>query len=162
MKILHVNKFLYRRGGAEGYMFDVAARQEAAGHEVAFFGMDHPENEPMRYRRAFPSYREFEPPPPSAKGKVEAFGRMLWSSSAARGIGEVLEDFGADIAHLHNIYHQLSPSILWALRRHDVPAVMTLHDYKLVCPTYRLLDHGQLCEACLPRRLWSPVVRRCQ
>ena len=87
---------------------------------------------------------------------------MLWSSSAAEGIGEVLDDFGADIAHLHNIYHQLSPSILWALRRRGVPAVMTLHDYKLVCPTYRLLDHGKVCEACLPRRLWSPVVRRCQ
>ena len=162
MRILHVNKFLYRRGGAEGYMFDVAARQEAAGHQVAFFGMEHPENEPMPYRRAFPSQVEFEPPPPSLAGKAEAFGRMLWSTSAARGIGGVVDTFGPDVAHLHNVYHQLSPSILTTLRRRRVPAVMTLHDYKLVCPTYRLLDHGQLCEACIPHRFWSPIVRRCQ
>jgi glycosyltransferase involved in cell wall biosynthesis len=162
VRILHVNKFLYRRGGAEGYMFDVAGRQLAAGHEVAFFGMQHPENDPMPDARSFPTEVGFEPPPPTIAGKAQAFGRMLWSTSAARGIGEVADRFGPDIAHLHNVYHQLSPSILSALRRRGVPAVMTLHDYKLVCPTYRLLDHGQLCEACLPRRLWNPVLRRCQ
>ena len=48
MRILHVNKFLYRRGGAEGYMLDLAELQVRAGHEVAFYGMDHPENPPRR------------------------------------------------------------------------------------------------------------------
>ena len=64
MRILHVNKFLYRRGGAEGYMLDVAALQRSAGHEVGFFGMDHPENEtPQPLGRTFPSFVELEPPP---------------------------------------------------------------------------------------------------
>ena len=31
MRILHVNKFLYRRGGAEGYMLDLAELQRARG-----------------------------------------------------------------------------------------------------------------------------------
>ena len=44
MRILHVNKFLYRRGGAEAYMLEVAALQRAHGHDVEFFGMDHPDN----------------------------------------------------------------------------------------------------------------------
>ena len=124
--------------------------------------MDHPANEQMPYRGSFPSHVAFEPPAPSVAGKLEAFGRMLWSSSAARGIGEVVDRFEPDVAHLHNVYHQLSPSILATLARRRVPIVMTLHDYKLVCPTYRLLDHGQLCEACIPRRFWNPIVRRCQ
>ena len=38
---------------------------------------------------------------------------------------------------------------------------MTLHDYKLVCPTYRLLDDGEICEACLPRKFGQAVRRRC-
>src|SRR5215213_1753232 len=50
MRILHVNKFLYRRGGAEGYMLDLAELQVRAGHEVAFYGMDHPENPPRPYQ----------------------------------------------------------------------------------------------------------------
>ena len=50
MRILHVNKFLYRRGGAEAYMEDLADLQVAAGHTVAFFGMAHPLNTASRVR----------------------------------------------------------------------------------------------------------------
>ena len=161
MRILHVNKFLYRRGGAEGYMLDVAAMQQAAGHEVAHFGMAHPQNEPMPYAAHFPSHVEFEPPPSGAAGKVRGMGRLLWSRSASRGVEAVLEDFRPDVVHLHNVYHQLSPSVLAPIRRRGLPAVMTLHDYKLACPTYRFLDHGAPCEACLTHRFWEPLRRRC-
>ena len=161
MRVLHVNKFLYRRGGAEGYLFDVAQLQRDAGHEVAFFGMDHPDNEPMPYAGSFPRHLEFEPTPASARGKIENAGRMLWSTSAARGIDEVLTAFRPDVVHLHNVYHQLSPSILRPVARRAIPAVMTLHDYKLACPTYRFLDRGALCEACVPRRFWNAALRAC-
>jgi glycosyltransferase involved in cell wall biosynthesis len=161
VRILHVNKFLYRRGGAEGYLFDLTELQRARGDDVAHFGMQHPENEPMPYERWFPAHMEFEPPPAGVGGKVRGMGRMLWSTSARRGMEAVLDDFGPDLVHLHNVYHQLSPSILAPLRRRRIPAVMTLHDYKLACPTYRFLDHGQLCEACVAHRFWQPIVRRC-
>src|SRR5436305_2494178 len=108
MRILHVNKFLYRRGGAEGYMEDVAALQQAAGHQVAFFGMDHPENDPMEFAPHFPSFVELEPPPSGIVGTVKGMGRMLWSTSARRGIAAVLDEFAPDMVHFHNIYHQLS------------------------------------------------------
>jgi len=161
VRILHVNKFLYRRGGAEGYLFDVASLQREAGHEVAFFGMAHPDNEPMPYAPWFPRQVEFDPVPPGVRGKAEGVGRMVWSTAARGGIERVVKAFRPDVVHLHNIYHQLSPSILSPLRRRRIPAVMTLHDYKLACPTYRFLDDGEICEACLPRRLWQPVVRAC-
>ena len=162
MRILHVNKYLYRRGGAESYMQGVAALQEAAGHQVAFFGMDHPDNEPQRYDSFFPAYLELEPPPDAAAAKVAGFGRMVWSTSARRGIEAVVEDFRPDVVHLHNTYHHLSPSILGPLRRRRVPAVMTLHDYKLACPTYRFLDKGELCQACLGGHFTQAVRRRCK
>jgi glycosyltransferase involved in cell wall biosynthesis len=161
VRILHVNKFLYRRGGAEGYMFDLAALQREAGHRVEMFGMSHPENEPMPYAGLFPSQVEFEPAPAGVAGKVRGVGRMLWSTSAKRGIEAVLDDLRPDVVHLHNIYHQLSPSILAPLRRRRIAAVMTLHDYKLACPTYRFLDHGAPCEACLAHRFWEPLRKRC-
>jgi glycosyltransferase involved in cell wall biosynthesis len=161
VRILHVNKFLYRRGGAEAYMLDVAALQSAAGHEVAFFAMDHPENLPNGYERLFPSRVEFEPPPPTIGGKLAGTGRLLWSRTASQGMESMLRVFQPDVVHLHNIYHQLSPSILQPIRRRRIGAVMTLHDYKLACTTYRFLDHGRICEACLPRRLWQPVLKRC-
>lgn len=161
-RVLHVNKFLYRRGGAEGYMEDVAALQKAAGYQVDFFGMDHPDNEPRTLQASFPGYVELEPPPDSARGKAAAVGRMLWSRSAARGMEAALDAFGPDVVHLHNIYHQLSPSILRPLARRGIPAVMTLHDYKLACPTYQFLDHGQICEACIGGHFHHAALRRCK
>ena len=161
MRILHVNKFLYRRGGAEAYMLDVADLQSAQGHEVAFFGMRSDENPELRYRESFPSEVRFEPPPRTATGKARAIGRMLYSTSARRGIDAVIDDFRPDVVHLHNVYHQLSPSVIAPARARRIPAVMTLHDYKLACPTYRFLDHGRACEACLDGRFRHAIAKRC-
>jgi glycosyltransferase involved in cell wall biosynthesis len=73
----------------------------------------------------------------------------------------LLTDVKPDIAHLHNIYHQLSPSILTSLKRHGVPTVMTLHDYKLVCANGILLSHKGLCEACAGFHFGHAVLNRC-
>jgi glycosyltransferase involved in cell wall biosynthesis len=162
VRILHVNKFLYRRGGAEAYMEDVAELQVAAGHRVAFFGMAHPSNTHLEYAAHFPTEIEMEPPPPDVAGRLRGVGRMLWSTSAGRGMDAVLDDFRPDVVHLHNIYHQLSPSVLRPVARRRVAAVMTLHDYKLACPSYQFLDHGRICEACLGGHFHHAVARRCK
>lgn len=162
MRILHVNKFLYRRGGAEAYMEDAAELQVAAGHRVAFFGMAHPSNTHLEYAAHFPAEIEMEPPPPGVAGRLRGVGRMLWSTSASRGMDAVLADFRPDVVHLHNIYHQLSPSVLRPIARRRVAAVMTLHDYKLACPSYQFLDHGRICEACLGGHFHHAVTHRCK
>lgn len=162
MRILHVNKYLYRRGGAEGYLRDVAALQRQHGHDVALFGMAHPDNDPEPYARHFPPLLELDPAPPGAPAKAAAVARMLYSRSSRRGIARVLEEFRPDVVHLHNIYHQLSPSVIAAIRHAGVPQVMTLHDYKLACPTYQFLDHGQVCMACVEGGLRQAVRRRCK
>jgi glycosyltransferase involved in cell wall biosynthesis len=162
MRILHVNKFLYRKGGAEGYMEDLADLQERAGHTVGFWGMDHPENTHVDLAGTFPSFVEFDDPPSGIVDRAKLVGRMVWSLQAQQGIAKAIERFRPDVAHLHNVYHQLSPSILAPLHRAGVPVVLTLHDYKLVCPTYQLLDHGQVCTACVGRKFWNAPVKRCR
>jgi glycosyltransferase involved in cell wall biosynthesis len=162
VRILHVNKFLYRRGGAESYMLDLAGLQADAGHDVEFFGMAHPDNPPHRYAAQFPEHVELEPPPARVDRRVAAAARMIWSRSARRGMDEVLASFRPDLVHLHNIYHQLSPSVLRPVAERGIPAVMTLHDYKLVCPSYLFLAQGRVCEACLDGHFRHAVARRCK
>jgi glycosyltransferase involved in cell wall biosynthesis len=163
MRVLHVNKFLHRRGGAEGYLFDVADLQERSGDEVAFFGMTHADNEPgLRYAGEFPSRVDLEPPPPDLRGRIAAAGRMLWSTSARSGLARVLADFRPDAVHLHNVYHQLSPSVVAATRDAGVPCVMTLHDYKLACPSYQMLDKGLPCDACVTGGPLQAARRACK
>jgi glycosyltransferase involved in cell wall biosynthesis len=161
LKILHVNKFLYRRGGAEGYAQDLADLQARAGHTVNFLGMQHPENPKLPYEEVFPSQIDFDPPPATTRGRLAGFGRMIWSRQSMQAMVSVVDDFQPDIVHLHNIYHQLSPSILRPLSKRNIATVMTVHDYKLVCPTYQLLDHGAVCEACVGSHFFHAPARRC-
>jgi len=95
LRVLHVNKFLYRRGGAESYMFDLAKLQTDAGDQVAFFGMDHPDNLPMPYASHFPSYVEFRPAAMSMGLLIRGTARMLYSRSAEVGIGCRQRQIGA-------------------------------------------------------------------
>ncbi len=161
MRILHVNKFLYRRGGAESYLLDLAQAQRAAGHEVAFLAMEHPDNQPDPNADLFPSRMELDPPPAGTVARLRTAARIVHRPDARVAMAQALDRVRPDVVHLHNIYHQLSPSVLQPLARRGVPSVMTLHDYKLVCPTYQLLDHGRVCEACLPGRFHHAVTRRC-
>ncbi|HET7719993.1 MAG TPA: glycosyltransferase [Acidimicrobiales bacterium] len=163
MRILHVDKFLRRSGGAAGYMLDLAGRQRADGHEVEFFAMAHPDNQPATYQLRFPPFVSLEPPPDGLVDQAKAAGRMIHSVRSASGMAAVLDRFRPDVVHLHNIYHQLSPSILRPMARRSIPVVMTVHDYKLVCPTYRMLDaQGALCDACVEGRPLEALKRRCQ
>jgi glycosyltransferase involved in cell wall biosynthesis len=162
VRVLHVNKFWYRRGGAEAYALDLANAQAVAGDEVAAFAMAHPDNELTPFADTFPDQVELDPVPPGWSDRVRATGRMLWSRSAGRGLTEVVARFRPDVAHLHNVYHQLSPSVVAALDGAGVPTVLTLHDYKLVCPSYQLLDHGTVCEACVTGGVHHALRRRCK
>ncbi len=129
MRILHVNKFLYRRGGAEGYMLDLADLQRQQGHQVEFFGMRHvADDRPARFVQHFPAQVDLEPAPDRAADRLRAAARMMWSSSSRRGMAAVVEDFRPDVVHCHNIYHQLSPSVLSPLRRAGVPCVRCKDD----------------------------------
>ena len=143
-------------------MEDVAAVQGAAGDEVAFYGMAHPENVHLEFADHLPPYLELDPPPASLGGKLRAAGRMFHSVAAAQGMRAVLDLYRPDIVHLHNSYYHLSPSVLRPVRDQGIPMVMTLHDYKLACPTYLFLDKGEICEACLGGRFHQAALRRCK
>lgn len=87
---------------------------------------------------------------------------MVWSSSSARGIEQAIREFRPDIVHCHNVYHQLSPAVLRPVSRAGIPCVMTLHDYKLACPSYQMLDHGRPCDACVGHGTWHAAAKRCK
>ena len=43
MKILILNKFLHANGGSETYIFKVGKQLQKMGHQIQYFGMDHPD-----------------------------------------------------------------------------------------------------------------------
>ncbi len=61
---------------------------------------------------------------------------------------DCIADFSPDLAHIRGIYHHLSPSILWELKRRGIPVLYHLNDFKLLCPNYNFVAHGRTCDAC--------------
>jgi glycosyltransferase involved in cell wall biosynthesis len=88
---------------------------------------------------------------------------MIYYVEARKRLEQLIEDHAPDVAHLHMIDHQLSPSILHSLKKFGIPVIQTVHQYKLVCPNYKLYNPrtGQICEKCLAGNFWHPVVERC-
>jgi glycosyltransferase involved in cell wall biosynthesis len=160
-RVLMVNKFHYPRGGAEHYMFRLAGLLKQRGTEVDYFAMRDARNLPCPTDRYFVSEVSFEQPPQGLSGRIGMAGRMVYSREARSKMGRLLADRTPDLAHVHNIYHQLSPSLLAPLRRRGVPVVMTVHDFKLVCPVYSLLSHGEICERCVGNGFGPAVRHRC-
>ena len=153
-----MNKFHFVKGGAERYVADLTDAQTRAGHEVAPFAMAHPRNAATPFARYFPPEVDFDGPAARSLGVA---ARIIYSTEAAACLDRLLRDWRPDVAHLHNIAHQLTPSILHVLKRHRVPVVQTLHDYKIACPSYLFLDHGAICERCRGGRFYEAARRRC-
>jgi glycosyltransferase involved in cell wall biosynthesis len=93
---------------------------------------------------------------------VRAGLSFIRSREAAKNLERLLHENRPDIAHLHNIYHQITPSIIPVLKRARVPVVMTLHDYKLICPNYSLFDGKAYCYRCRGRRFHRAAATRCR
>jgi glycosyltransferase involved in cell wall biosynthesis len=159
-RVLMINKFHYARGGAELYMLRLAALLEQHGSRVDYFAMHHPRNLPSETDKHFVSEVDFEDPPRGLR-RLGMAGRTVYSLEARRNLRDLLAERPTDLAHVHNIYHQLSPSILASLRKRNVPVVMTVHDFKLVCPVYTLQSHGEICERCVGNGFSPAVKYRC-
>lgn len=153
MRILLVNKFFYHKGGAETYFFALAEGLQALGHEVAFFSMQHPKNEPSYWDKYFVSEKDYNGRI-SAFRKVKEAGSLIYSFEARAKFDALLREFKPDIIHLNNVHRQLTLSILDApyLKEHHVPVVYTAHDYILLCPAYTMVNgRGEICDACLDK-----------
>ncbi|MFA4817308.1 MAG: glycosyltransferase [Parcubacteria group bacterium] len=135
MKILEINKFNYIQGGAETHFLDVVKLLRSQGNEAAVFAMDSPKNLPSPWKKYFVSYVGYSRTD-TLWSKIKGAVSRFYSFEAKRKIGRLLDDFQPEIAHIHNIYHQLSPSILPEIKRRGIPIVMTVHDNKLVYPHY--------------------------
>jgi glycosyltransferase involved in cell wall biosynthesis len=70
----------------------------------------------------------------------------LYNFKSARRLEEKIRDFKPDVIHVHNFFPLASPSIFYVAKRKNVPIVMTLHNYRLMCPSTTLFYDGKIYE----------------
>lgn len=164
MKILMVHKFYYVEGGAERYVFNLTEVLEREGHTVIPFAMHHERNQDSPYKDYFSPY--FNPEQLKA-GKnpvsiLKTASRTVYNKDAQQNLSRLIKETQPDIAHVHSVYHHLTPSIFKTLKAHGLPVMLTLHDYKLVCPNYIFLDgKNRVCEACKGNYYFNATLRKC-
>lgn len=160
MKILMVNKFLYPRGGSESYMLKLGEELLALGHEVQYFGMYDEKNTVGNSLGLYTGNMDFH------STGVQRFlypFRIIYSREAYKKISDVLDDFKPDIVHMNNINFQLTPSIIYAVKKRNIPLVQTVHDYQMICPNHLLYGFGETkpCDRCIKGSKWNCLKHNC-
>jgi glycosyltransferase involved in cell wall biosynthesis len=161
MKILQANKFFFRNGGSETVMFQERDFLLHGGHEVVEFAMQDERNLQSAHADYFVGNRSYAGQGAGNIVKVSDALSFVHSPEAVRNIGRLIDDTRPDLVHCHNIYHQLTPSIIGAAKRRGVPVVLTLHDYKPVCPIYNRLRASGPCSDCLDGDFSHVLRNRC-
>jgi len=158
--LLTVNNYHYRRGGADVAYLDQSQLFRRNGWEVAELSMRHAQNLPSPWERYFVKEIEFGRKY-SRLRVLENAAKSIYSLEAVRKVRALIRKVRPDVAHAHNVYHHLSPSVLGAIKGEGIPLFMTLHDLKLLCPARTMWSHSEICEACKGGRLRNVIARRC-
>lgn len=94
-------------------------------------------------------------------GAARAALDSIWSTQTLHDIDRLVARFRPDVLHVHNTVARISPAIFHAAARHRLPTVMTLHNFRLLCPQGLLLRDGRPCEDCVGHLPWRGVVHGC-
>lgn len=160
MRVLLANKFFFRKGGCEVVFFQERDFLLANGWDVVDFSMRDARNFPSPYADSFVAEQVYDRPQ-SLRAQTRSALKLIHSPEAVRKLGRLIDRTRPDIVHCHNIYHQLTPSIIGAAKRRGIPVILTLHDWKTICPIYTRLRQDQPCSDCIRGHFSNVVKHRC-
>ncbi len=146
MKILIIHN-QHRSGSASGddKVFTEEAKLLASkGHEIT------------TYTIANDEYDSF-----SFKNKTKMIFKVVWSKEVYKKIRDIIEKKNPNVAHFHNIFPLISPSVYYACSHAGVPVVQSLHDYRLLCPMAFFIRKSKICDNCIKYGLWQSILFRC-
>lgn len=160
MRILLINNNHFIMGGADRVYFNTGKLLEKNGHDVFYFSTLNPRNELSGFDEFFIPRKDFR-----KAGFIKGLTGLtdyLYNKKASGNIKRLVEKYSPDIAHIHLFYGGLSSSVIKTLYNHNIPTVMSLHDYRLLCPANSFLDsHNRICEKCRNRFYMNCIIGRC-
>jgi glycosyltransferase involved in cell wall biosynthesis len=87
---------------------------------------------------------------------------FFYNRDARKKIEKLIIAERPDIAHIHLLFNGISVSILPVLKKYHIPVVMTVHEYRLICPSYLFLDSNiKICEKCRNGNYFNCITNRC-
>lgn len=99
----------------------------------------------------------------SLLGQVRGFFSGIYSRKGVKAMREILRKERPDVVNIHNLYPFISPAALKECRKAGAPVVMTVHNFRLICPTGLFLRQGSICEECLTKgNEWGCIRHNCE
>lgn len=159
MKVLLIDVYNFNKGGAETVCFNTGNMLEEHGHKVVYFTLKWENNNPSLYSKYFPESKE------TRRGPLKQVKNMInyfYHFEATRKIEQLIIDERPDIAHIHLMWGQITPSIFPVLNKYNIPILFTVHDYRIVCPAYTFRNgKGQICEECQGKLFYKCFSNTC-
>src|SRR3982750_1223941 len=133
----------YQLPGAEDQVFTAEADLLAdRGHEV------------IRYELHNDSIK--------STGKLKLARNTIWNPDSARSVQLLVRYNRIEVAHFHNTFPVMSPSVYRAAREEGAAVVQTLHNFRLVCPGNTMFRDNHLCSECVGKPVpWPSVLHAC-
>lgn len=153
MKIIIVEKFYYPYSGIQDYCIDLVRLLQHHGHDVVLY--DGFQKITSNITKTVIEQDYF-----SKKRFLRGFN-SLYSFKISHRFAKLLDEEKPDIIHINNIYHYISPTILWEAKKRNIPVVYHLHDSKLVCPIHSMYRSNHVCMECKNQKFFSLVKHRC-
>lgn len=144
MKIILVHNEYGKYSGEESVVESQIQLLEGHGHQVCPFTRSSAELDDMRF------------------GRLYGFCCGIYNPLSVRSFRQFLIDQIPDIIHIHNLYPLISPAVLHVCNDFNIPVVMTLHNYRLICPNGMFLTKGKICESCKSGREYWCVLKNCE
>ncbi len=160
MNVLCINNYHYLKGGAERVFFEEMNLLKSKGCSISVFSRDHNQNVLSEYDKFFPSKIVTDQISYTLK-ELLLIPKLFYSMESKCSIQSLLNKIKVDVAHAHNIYGRLTTSILDTLRKNRIPIIMTLHDYKVLCPNYKMMHHGKICQDCYKHSYYNAILNCC-
>jgi len=145
MRILLVHNDYGKYSGEESVVDQMAAMWTEHGHRV------------VQLRMSTAGSRD------SLVGKMHGCLAGLYSPKGVREMRRILKEERPDVVNVHNLYPFISPAALFECKKAGVPVVMTVHNFRLICPTGLFMRDGKPCELCLKLgNEWDCVRYNCE
>jgi glycosyltransferase involved in cell wall biosynthesis len=157
MRVLLINNFGSIRGGADKVFLDTANSLVKVGLEVAvYYSGDSKENEYLDSRvKIYLTNDIFMP----GNNFFKAGLKFIRNRESERDLIAAMNEFNPDIVHLHIFQSRLSSAIVYQIKKRNIKMVMTVHEYKMLCPVYTHLKRDlQVCNSCKPFK-YSPCIK---